>query len=245
MRVVWCVLFVAVASTAVSGAVTDVEKDVLKWLNIARTKPEQIIKELEAILPNFDPKSPMLYRIPGDPVAVLTNEGPTAVKEAIADYKKKIEQRKFPLPELEFTKGLTLSAQDHANDQGNNGVFSHAGTDGSTPWARMARYGKWKTTAAENMGTGYNTGLDIVRALLIDDGEPDRGHRKNILNPTLSRCGVAVRPHSAFGFINVQDFTGVWTGMCIKGRGREGGRGLDCDHTILTDVLTRGSCSAL
>jgi len=61
------------------------------------------------------------------------------------------------------------------------------------------------------MGTGYNTGLDIVRQLLIDDGEPDRGHRKNILNPTLSRVGIAVRPHTAYGFITVQEFTGVFT----------------------------------
>jgi len=211
MRGVFCILILALTAAAVNGVVTDVEQDVLKWLNVVRTEPIKMIAELEAILPNFDKTSPMLYRIPNDPVAILTNEGKRAVLEAIKDLKKKIRQKKIPLPTLELSKGLTLAAQDHANDQGSNGVFSHSGTDGSNPWSRIARYGKWKTTAAENMGTGYNTGLDIVRQLLIDDGEPDRGHRKNILNPTLSRVGIAVRPHTAFGFVTVQEFTGVFT----------------------------------
>ncbi len=71
-----------------------------------------------------------------------------------------------PQKALSFARGLTLSAQDHAEDQGKNGVFTHTGTDASNPWARMGRYGTWKGVAAENMGTGYNSGVDIVRQLL-------------------------------------------------------------------------------
>lgn len=211
---VLCVsLLLVVASAAlVSAAVSDVEKDVLKWLNIARTEPLKMAAELEKMLPNFDAKTPMLYHIPGDPVGLLTNEGAAAVREAIAALKTVNGLPGNQKPgALLFANGLLNSAQDHAQDQGSNGVFSHTGTDASTPWSRVAKYGTWKVTAAENMGTGYNTGVDIVRQLLIDDGEPDRGHRKNILNPTLKNVGVAVRPHKVYDFVNVQDFTGDFT----------------------------------
>jgi len=200
-----------IAVISVSASVTDIERDVVTWLNVARNDPARMIAKLEEILPNFDAASPMLYRIPNDPVAVLTNEGKAAVLEAIKDLKDEKKKRTLPMPVLTLANGLCNAAQDHAKDQGVNGVFSHAGTDGSTPWSRIARYGVWKTTAAENMGTGYNNGLDIVRQLLIDDGETDRGHRKNILNPALTRVGVAVRPHSQYGFVCVQEFSGTFT----------------------------------
>lgn len=209
---VLCVVLLVASAALVSAAVSDVEKDVLKWLNIARTEPLTMVKELEKMLPNFDAKTPMLYHIPGDPVGLLTSEGVAAVKEAIKALKDVTGLPGNQKPgALTFANGLMLSAQDHAKDQGGNGVFSHTGTDASTPWSRVARYGTWKVTAAENMGTGYNNGLDIVRQLLIDDGEPDRGHRKNILNPTLKNVGVAVRAHKVYDFVTVQDFTGEFT----------------------------------
>lgn len=209
MTRVLCLVVLVASAVLVSATVSDVEKDVLKWLNVARTEPLKMVTELEAMLKNFDAKTPMMYHIPNDPVALLTNEGAAAVQEAIKALKDVAALSGAAKPgALAFANGLLLSAQDHAQDEGSNGVFSHTGTDGSTPWTRVAKYGTWKVTAAENMGTGYNNGLDIVRQLLIDDGEPDRGHRKNILNPTLKFVGVAVRPHKVYDFVNVQDFTG-------------------------------------
>jgi len=209
-KLLCCLVVAAVLVCGVSATISDVEKDVLKWLNIARTEPLKMVTEMEKMLPNFDAKVPMMYHIPGDPVAVLTNEGKFAVEEAIKAMKD-LSLAKTPLPPMTFANGLCLSAQDHAQDQGANGVFSHTGTDTTNPWIRIARYGTWKVTAAENMGTGYNSGMEIVRQLLVDDGESERGHRKNILNPNLVKVGIAVRPHSVYDFVTVQDFTGPFT----------------------------------
>lgn len=42
--------------------------------------------------------------------------------------------------------------------------------------------------------------------LLIDDGVPGRGHRKNILAPGMRYIGTSIQPHARYAYNCVQDF---------------------------------------
>lgn len=55
---------------------------------------------------------------------------------------------------------------------------------------------------------GSDDPTDIVAQLLIDDGVPSRGHRKNILNKEFKIVGVAFGPHTKFKNMTVQNFAG-------------------------------------
>jgi hypothetical protein len=204
---------VAASATATGTTATatdtpsEVEADVLKWLNIARTEPQVFREALREMLPKFDKSNPMLYHIENDPVALLTNEGRIPVIEAMKALHA-LEKAGTKLRPLSFADGLNRCARDHAVDQGTHGLYSHTGSDGTSAWDRIRRYGGWKRKAAENMCTGFNSGLDIVRYLIVDDGEPDRSHRINILSPDFERVGISVQPHKLYDWLVVMDFTG-------------------------------------
>lgn len=47
----------------------------------------------------------------------------------------------------------------------------------------------------ENIECGGESGEEIIMNLMIDDGVPDRGHRKNIFEPNFRLVGVGCSPH--------------------------------------------------
>jgi uncharacterized protein YkwD len=63
---------------------------------------------------------------------------------------------------------------------------------------------------AENIAYGKLTAPMMVLGFIIDDGIPDRGHRKNIFNPELRYAGVARGDHKQFGIMCVIDFAGEY-----------------------------------
>ena len=44
---------------------------------------------------------------------------------------------------------------------------------------------------------GDNQAIEIVMKQFVDDGEPDRGHRNNILNPHYEVVGIASCDHNS------------------------------------------------
>jgi uncharacterized protein YkwD len=60
------------------------------------------------------------------------------------------------------------------------------------------RYGRWHGRVSENISFGPATARAVVLALLIDDGVPDRGHRRNILDPNVRIAGVSCGPHKSY-----------------------------------------------
>jgi hypothetical protein len=46
---------------------------------------------------------------------------------------------------------------------------------------------------------------------LVDDGVPDRGHLKNIMDKAFGKTGVAIGPHKTYGTVCVMDFAGGYT----------------------------------
>ncbi len=101
---------------------------------------------------------------------------------------------------------LEKTARGHALDMGSNGIVGHNSSDGTTFVKRLR---KKITTGmiAENCDYGNTDPLHIVMALLIDDGITSLGHRKNILNPALTKIGIAIEKHKTYGMNCVMDFS--------------------------------------
>ena len=163
----------------------DASLAVLEEINLARTNPHQYA---QFVLAQADARSKADAR---------------AMQEAI-----NFLNRARPLPPLGFSNGLAMGAMAHVVNQGGSGTYGHAGTDRSTPWARMARYGKWTGSAGENISYGIFDARQIVISLIVDAGVAGRGHRKNIFLNKFAVVGVACGNHVRYGTMCVMDFAG-------------------------------------
>ncbi|HOF01846.1 MAG TPA: CAP domain-containing protein [Spirochaetota bacterium] len=176
---------------------SDLEIEVINELNIARTHPKFYADLLTEYRKYYSGK---YLDIPGR-VTIATNEGTRAVDEAIQFLKKQLELNPF-----RFSKGMSLGAKDHVTDQGPTGATGHNGSDGSSPFDRVNRYGKWQFYAGENIDYGNKVAREIVFSLIIDDGVRSRGHRKNIFNPRFTTVGVACGKHAVYNYMCVMTF---------------------------------------
>lgn len=179
---------------------SSLERGIIEEHNLVRTDPQAYAEHLREFREYFDGN---LIRIPGQAVAVLSREGAQAVDEAI-EFLLAAE----PAPPLSGSEGMSRGADDHVRDQGPAGRTGHDGSDGSTPGERIDRHGFWNMIFAENLAYGPDRARDVVMGLIIDDGVPDRGHRRNIFDPRLRVIGVACGPHEVYRFMCVMDYAG-------------------------------------
>lgn len=161
--------------------------------NMARERPTEYAESrVRPMLAKFDGKR---YNDDsgGATRVLLTQEGRAPVDDllqALADHAA------APCGPLALERGLCSAAQRHAADLGYSGGMDHAGTDGSTVQTRIEAYGEWWGSCGENISLGFAGARNIVLWLLVDDGVPGRGHRKNILDAKFAVCGCSeLREH--------------------------------------------------
>ena len=169
---------------AVSARADDLAAQVQAELNLARTSPRQYARIVAS-------RALGHRHIEGDRV----------VEEAV-----RFLEKARALPPLTRSEGLSASALSHVLDAGPSGARGHTGSDGSTPWKRMARFGRWSGHAAENISYGERDARGVVVSLILDDGVRDRGHRQNMFSRDLLRVGIACGAHAGFGTMCVMDF---------------------------------------
>jgi uncharacterized protein YkwD len=90
------------------------------------------------------------------------------------------------LPPLEIDPKLNAAAQAHADDMARHGEMSHEGSDGSSPFVRIARKGYHYLTCGENVATGQVSVQEVMKSWM--ESPP---HRANIMGK-YTQAGLAV-----------------------------------------------------
>ena len=168
------------------AAAAALEQEVLKEINLARTRPAEYAAYLEQLRPHFNGKE---YRRPGMP-GLMTQEGVQALDEAI-----RFLRAARPAPALSLSQGMCSGARELVKEQAGTDSTGHRGADGSFCEQRTQRFGTWKEPIGENLSYGNDTARERVLTLLIDDGFAGRGHRKRLLDPSFRVAGVACGDH--------------------------------------------------
>jgi len=185
-------LFIAVKGFPDSSEVdkadtlSPLERTVVDEINLARSAPKDYASFLEQFKKYYHGK---LIKLPNE-TSILTQEGVSALVEAV-QFLRSMK----PVPLLSPSKGMSWAAKDHVKDLGLSGASQHGGSDKSQPWDRLNRYGTWQRVIGEIISFGHDGARDIVMSLIIDDGVPHRGHRKNIFNADFRFIGVACGEH--------------------------------------------------
>jgi uncharacterized protein YkwD len=201
MRILYVAIFVFLALLPPAFAMDqDLAKQVLSEINLARSQPHTYAVFLREFRSLFHGK---YYLLPGSNVRMQTNEGVRVVDEAI-----QFLSRQRPLPPLAWSAGLAEAAAELAKEQGNSGGTGHIGAKSHGMQERIERHGKWERQIAENIGYGPQDARNMVILLIIDDGVPDRGHRKNTFSAAFDTAGSFCGPHPRFGSVCVIDFAG-------------------------------------
>lgn len=194
-RICMLILLLATGAEAATG---DFGRQMLAETNVARTDPHRYAGYIKELRGYFVGKG---YLTPGSAAMVITSEGVAALDEAIAFL-----SRQRPLPALSWSPGLARAAADLVREQAGSGATGHDGGKSGDIRQRIERHGTWTSGIAENIGYGPDTARLMVMELIIDDGVPDRGHRRNAFNATFTTAGAACGPHPLYRKMCVMEF---------------------------------------
>jgi uncharacterized protein YkwD len=186
-------------TTCALAAPNGVAQQMLAETNLARTAPQRYAGYLLALRRQYQGMS---YLMPGSAnTFVMTSEGVAALDEAI-----RFLENQPPLHALSWSQGLAESAGDLVRDEGGSGEVGHTGRQSGGVQQRIERHGTWFSRIAENIGYGPDTARLMTMQLIIDDGVPDRGHRRNMFTPAFRVAGAACGPHPGYRTMCVMDF---------------------------------------
>jgi len=175
-------------------------QEVVSALAAARADPRACAARIRKRLSCYDGNQYAAVQISGAPQPVkVTKEGTAAVLDAISFLET---QEALPGFCEQAITGLSLASADHIADVGGEGVASHVGSDGSSSWDRISRYGEWEGACGECLWYGtvgpWMNGESVVDDLIVDDGVMSRGHRLAVFDPRYTMCGATVESHKTF-----------------------------------------------
>lgn len=190
------------APAPTTGTMDPLEIKIMAEINELRADPPGYVKYLEQMRPDFNGKNLKL----SDGRQLITNEGTAAVNDAI-----NFLRAARPPGAFQLSPGLTKAAKDHLQDMIKKDMSGHKGSDGSLPTQRVERYGQWGLLVKENISYLAQTPREIVINMLLDDGNPKREHRKNLLSRDLRFVGLAAGDAKTLGRLCVMVFAGEFS----------------------------------
>ncbi|TFB12834.1 hypothetical protein E3U55_16985 [Filobacillus milosensis] len=124
------------------------------------------------------------------------NQAPTGNQSAQAsDIVKEVvrltnqERKKNGLSALKIDSRLNEAAQAKSVDMADNGYFSHQSPTYGSPFEMLDQFGINYTVAAENIAAGQKSAAQVVKQWMNSEG-----HRKNILNDSVTHIGIGYEP---------------------------------------------------
>jgi uncharacterized protein YkwD len=162
------------------------EEEVVREVNALRRSPSAYTRILTEIRTTY---RGLMRELPGGH-SLRTREGPAAVDEAIAALR-----RSAPAPALKPSPALAEAAREFARRQGYLGQIGHE----RMPARATRGFSGW----AQNLSYGPPEARTVVAEQVVDDGVPDRGHRRNLLDPRFTHIGVGCAPHRVYGQVCV------------------------------------------
>lgn len=189
--------------TASTAAQTFTLQDqVISQIAALRSDPSSFIKDLEAMKASY--KDNLLTLSSGE--RLTSSEGLAPINEVLG-----ILRAAKPLRTFSVAPGLNKAAADHIDDMVKNDLTGHKGSNGSFPPKRVEKYGTWSLAVKENISYRAQSARDIVLNMLIDDGNPKREHRNNLLSPSLRFIGAGSGVSRSQGQLCVLVFAGEFT----------------------------------
>ena len=161
--------------------------EIIKEINIARTKPRKYAKFLKKIIKNFD-ENDLNYS--EEQINITTVEGIDAYEEAI-EYLYNV----YPKPKLNLHLSLLNIAKDylnHAKKISYEKIFRLEIND------LIEKYGTFTGNFSKLMDFGGLTAKSIVINLIVCDGNQSRDYRNLIFDENFRYIGVASVPHSEY-----------------------------------------------
>lgn len=104
------------------------------------------------------------------------------------------------LPSYTLNPLLTKAAQAHSADMACNNLFTHAGSDGSTPTSRVAISGYSASNVSENVYGSYPplSGQGTVTWWATDQTDPR--HNQNLVSAQFTEIGIGYSFFNNFGY---------------------------------------------
>lgn len=170
-----------------------VEADILEEVNFLRSNPGAFARELDDLRDRFDGN---ILLGEGNGPDFTTHEGPRAVSEAVRELRNRRAVNTLMPSDL-----LALAAADHVRAHGASGQTGHY-SNGLGPGQRVKARGG-NVYVGEVIVYNYTSAQNAVQQLVVDDGVPDRGHRKLLFLPQYRYAGVACGSHRQ------------WRNMCV------------------------------
>lgn len=146
------------------------ENAMLAEINLMRTNPTGYIPHVEEFISYLK--------------SDWGGQGISAARELIDQLR-----RTPPLQSLEASECLYRTVKKHGDYYRETGrELDHVGRGGSNIGDRIKADCPDYADGSENLSLGVGDIRKIILWLLVDNGLPDRGHRKNLLNPKFKYC---------------------------------------------------------